>query len=62
MFHIFGMSCLMNAGIYRAVHAVLLPKFDAEVVFSLLQKHEINIFAGVPTMYWGLLNYDKAGI
>ncbi len=61
MFHIFGMSCLMNAGIYRAVHAVLLPKFDAEGVFSLLEKHEITIFAGVPTMYWGLLNYNKAG-
>lgn len=57
MFHIFAMTCVMNAGIYRGTHAVLLPKFDAEAVFGLMQKHHVTVFAGVPTMYWGLLNY-----
>ena len=47
----------MNAGVLNGAHAVLLPRFDAEIVFQLLQKHEITIFAGVPTMYWGLLQY-----
>jgi len=59
LFHIFAMTCLMNAGIYKGTHAVLLPRFDAETVFGLLQKHEVTIFAGVPTMYWGLLNYKE---
>jgi len=59
LFHIFAMTCLMNAGIYRGAHNVLLPRFDAETVFGLLQKHEVNLFAGVPTMYWGLLNYKE---
>ena len=57
LFHIFAMTCLMNAGIYRAAHSVLLPRFDAETVFGLMQKHSITLFAGVPTMYWGLVNY-----
>lgn len=57
LFHIFAMTCLMNASIYKAAHSVLLPKFDAEAVFGLMQKHQITIFGGVPTMYWGLLNY-----
>jgi long-chain acyl-CoA synthetase len=57
LFHIFAMSCLMNAATYVGAHSVLLPRFDAEAVFGLLQKHDITIFAGVPTMYWGLLNY-----
>ncbi len=57
LFHIFAMTCLMNAMCYAGGHSVLLPRFDAETVFGLLQKHEINIFAGVPTMYWGLLSY-----
>lgn len=61
LFHIFAMTCQMNAVVYRAAHGVLLPKFDAEVVFGLLQKHEITIFVGVPTMYWGLLQYTKEG-
>lgn len=59
LFHIFAMTCLMNAVAYGGGHSVLLPRFDAEAVFGLLQKHEITIFAGVPTMYWGLLNYKE---
>ncbi|MEL6676429.1 MAG: long-chain fatty acid--CoA ligase [Bacteroidota bacterium] len=59
LFHIFAMTVLMNAGIYRGASSVLLPRFDAKDVFGLLQKHEITIFAGVPTMYWGLLNFTE---
>jgi len=58
LFHIFAMTCLMNAGIYRGAHGVLLPRFDAEAVYGLMQKHTVTLFAGVPTMYWGLLNYN----
>jgi long-chain acyl-CoA synthetase len=57
LFHIFAMTCMMNAALYRGVSCVLLPKFDAEAVFSLMQKHKVTVFGGVPTMYWGLLNY-----
>ncbi len=52
------MTVLMNAGIYRGTANVLLPRFDAEAVFGLMQKHKVTFFAGVPTMYWGLLNYQ----
>lgn len=58
LFHIFAMTVLMNAGIYRGTANVLLPRFDAEAVFGLMQKHKVTFFAGVPTMYWGLLNYQ----
>lgn len=58
LFHIFAMTVLMNAGIYRGLTSVLLPKFDAKSVLELMQKHEITIFAGVPTMYWGLNQYQ----
>jgi len=57
LFHIFGMTVLMNAGAYNGSTCVLLPRFDAETVFNAMQKHKVTIFAGVPTMYWGLLNY-----
>lgn len=59
LFHIFAMTCLMNAGIYKGATSVLLPRFDAEAVIGLMAKHEVTIFAGVPTMYWGLLNYEN---
>jgi len=57
LFHIFAMTVLMNAGIYRGASNILLPRFDAAAVFGLMQKHKVSIFAGVPTMYWGLLNH-----
>jgi len=58
LFHIFAMTVLMNAGLYQGVTNVLLPRFDAEAVLGLMQRHQVTFFAGVPTMYWGLLNYS----
>jgi len=60
LFHIFGMTVMMNASVYRARTSVLLPRFDAEMVFDAMQKHGVTMFSGVPTMYWGLLNYTDA--
>ncbi len=57
LFHIFGMSVMMNAGIYRGCTHVLCARFDAEMVYDTMQKNKVTVFAGVPTMYWGLLNY-----
>ncbi|WP_394747159.1 long-chain-fatty-acid--CoA ligase [Spongiimicrobium salis] len=57
LFHIFGMTCLMNAGIYKGASHILLPRFEAATVLQLMLHHKITVFAGVPTMYWALLNY-----
>jgi long-chain acyl-CoA synthetase len=57
LFHIFAMTCSMNAGIYKGGSSILCPRFDAETVFGLMQKHKVTVFSGVPTMYWGLVNY-----
>jgi len=57
LFHIFGMTVMMNAGIYKGRSSVMIARFDAEMVFDVMQKHKVTLFAGVPTMYWGLLNY-----
>ncbi|MEM8901440.1 MAG: long-chain fatty acid--CoA ligase [Bacteroidota bacterium] len=57
LFHIFAMTCLMNAGVLRGSSNILLPRFDAKDVFGLMQKHKVTVFAGVPTMFWGLVAY-----
>ena len=59
LFHIFAMTVVMGAGVYKGAKHILLPRFEAEAVLGLMQKHEISIFAGVPTMYWGLMNYEN---
>jgi long-chain acyl-CoA synthetase len=56
LFHSFGSTVNMNAGFASAATLVLLPRFDAEAAVKLLQSEKVTFFAGVPTMYWGLLN------
>jgi long-chain acyl-CoA synthetase len=56
LFHSFGSTVNMNAGFATASTLVLLPRFDAAAAVRLLETQDITFFAGVPTMYWGLLN------
>jgi long-chain acyl-CoA synthetase len=56
LFHSFGSTVNMNAGFATAATLVLLPRFDATAAVRLLQSENVTFFAGVPTMYWGLLN------
>ncbi|MEV6300477.1 long-chain fatty acid--CoA ligase [Actinoplanes sp. NPDC051861] len=56
LFHSFGSTVNMNAGFSTAATLVLLPRFDAAAAVQLLQSENVTFFAGVPTMYWGLLN------
>jgi long-chain acyl-CoA synthetase len=60
LFHSFGQVVQMNAGFYNRATLVLLPRFSAEDALRLMDKHDVTIFAGVPTMYWALLNYEEA--
>jgi long-chain acyl-CoA synthetase len=62
LFHIFGMTVLLNAGVYKGGTGVLLTRFDAGNAFALMQKHTVTLFVGVPTMFWGLLNYTNPAI
>jgi long-chain acyl-CoA synthetase len=50
----------MNVGFYRRATLVLQPRFEAKQAIELMVKEKVNIFAGVPTMYWGLLTDDTS--
>jgi long-chain acyl-CoA synthetase len=60
LFHIFGQTVQMLGGIYRGSTIFLVARFDPATIFTLFQNEKITHFAGVPTMYWGLLNYPDA--
>ncbi len=55
LFHIFGQSVIQNTAILFGGTIVYLPRFEADAALALLVKEKITFFAGVPTMYWGLL-------
>jgi long-chain acyl-CoA synthetase len=60
LFHSFGQTVQMNAGFYNRATLVLLPRFTPEGALQMMEKHNVTLFAGVPTMYWALLNFPDA--
>lgn len=56
LFHSFGQTVTMNAGLSVGATLVLLPRFEARAALKLMTDEGISFFAGVPTMYWALLN------
>jgi long-chain acyl-CoA synthetase len=61
LFHSFGQSVQLNAGFGAAATLVLLPRFDPKTALGLMERERVTFFAGVPTMYWGLVDTDASG-
>ncbi len=60
LFHSFGQTVQMNAGFYTQSTISLLPRFDPAEALRIMERDNVTIFAGVPTMYWAMLNYPDA--
>ncbi|WP_055482002.1 long-chain-fatty-acid--CoA ligase [Sphaerimonospora mesophila] len=56
LFHSFGQTVVQNAGFAFGGTLVMMPRFHAGDALSLMKQHRVSFFAGVPTMYWGLLD------
>ncbi len=59
LFHSFGQTVLQNATTMAGGTLVLMPRFDPAQAAQLIKEHKINVFAGVPTMYFALLNHPE---
>ncbi|WP_378784657.1 long-chain fatty acid--CoA ligase [Nonomuraea fastidiosa] len=55
LFHSFGQTVVMNTGFLRGATVVLMPRFDPAEALATMLKEKVTFFAGVPTMYWGML-------
>lgn len=58
-FHVYGMTIVMNFAVRLAATMILVPKFDRDLILSLIQKYRPSFFPGAPTMYVGLINHPK---
>lgn len=59
LFHIYGMTTSMNAAVYAAGTIVLVPRFDPKEILETIEKHQITVFCGVPTMYIMVINHPE---
>ena len=55
LFHSFGQTVIQNGAFAFGGTVVMLPRFDARAALAVMGKENVTFFAGVPTMYWGLL-------
>lgn len=58
-FHVFGLTVVLNQGIYRAGMLILVPKFDMSAILKMIEKKKPTLFPGAPTMYIALINHPK---
>jgi long-chain acyl-CoA synthetase len=60
LFHSFGQTCIQNTCITAGATFTLLPRFTPEEALKIIQRDRVTLFAGVPTMYFALLNHEGA--
>jgi long-chain acyl-CoA synthetase len=58
LFHSFGQTCIQNAMISVGGSFTLLPRFTPGDALEIMQRDRVTLFAGVPTMYFAILNHE----
>ncbi len=60
LFHSFGQTCTLNAGVANRAMISMIPRFDPDKALEIIARDRITLFQGVPTMYNAMLNADSA--
>jgi long-chain acyl-CoA synthetase len=60
LFHVFGLTCGLNATVAAAATLTLLPRFDPAKALQIIARDQVTIFEGVPTMYAAMLHLPDA--
>jgi long-chain acyl-CoA synthetase len=58
LFHSFGQTCGLNAAVARGACLSLIPRFEASKALEIIQRDEVTVFEGVPTMYSAMLHVE----
>jgi long-chain acyl-CoA synthetase len=59
LFHSFGQTCGLNATIGGGGTLTLIPRFDPAKALEIIERDQVNIFQGVPTMYGAMLHHPE---
>jgi long-chain acyl-CoA synthetase len=56
LFHVFGLTCGLNAVIVAGATLTLIPRFDGVKALEVIARDGVTVFEGVPTMYAAMLH------
>ena len=58
VFHVFALTVVVNAPLLQGATVLLAPKFSPGAIYELAGSQQATVFAGVPTMYNFLYQFD----
>jgi long-chain acyl-CoA synthetase len=61
LFHVFGLSSILDCCVRFGATMSLIPRFTPAAVLAAIQRDRATIFEGVPTMFADLLSYPDLG-
>jgi long-chain acyl-CoA synthetase len=61
LFHVFGMTCGLNASVLSGACLTLIPRFDGGKALHVVGRDRVTVFEGVPTMYSAMLHAPTRG-
>lgn len=59
LFHVFGMTGVMNVGLYLGAEIVLVPRFKLAEVLKIIAEDKPTVFLAVPMIYAAINNFDE---
>ncbi|MBG6095813.1 long-chain acyl-CoA synthetase [Nocardioides luteus] len=60
LFHVFGLTCALNASVLAGSCLTLISRFDAAKALDVIARDRVTVFEGVPTMYAAMLHSAAA--
>ena len=60
LFHVFGLTCSLNAGVLSGALLTLIPRFDGAKALDVIERDGVTVFEGVPTMFSAMLHQPDA--
>ncbi|ODU02715.1 MAG: long-chain-fatty-acid--CoA ligase [Pseudonocardia sp. SCN 72-86] len=60
LFHVFGLTCGLNAAVSVGATLTLIPRFDPAKALAVIARDKVTVFEGVPTMYAAMLHHPDA--
>jgi long-chain acyl-CoA synthetase len=60
LFHVFGLTCSLNAGVLAGASLTLIPRFDGGKALDVIERDGVTVFEGVPTMFSAILHQPDA--
>jgi long-chain acyl-CoA synthetase len=56
LFHVFGLTCSLNAGVLAGASLTLIPRFGGDKALDVIERDGVTVFQGVPTMFSAMLH------